>query len=555
MPEFKLSGFAIVRTRVIASCLPSSRIPFVSSYSFSGSPMLLETRQRRISHPARHNDLSRCLGCLRLVCTCVSFFALACATFSQSALLPIHPQRTPPEPALRHRVFSLSEISANSLIAHASTMAAPAPPQVELTVSESTPIRAELDKAVLVRKVGQRIHAFVEDPVYAFDRMVIPEGSEVDGHIVQLSYRSFVGRIGSYLNADFSPHRIVDVDFDTLILPNGACIPIRASVMPDAGSLLKLQSYPGQNTLTGRAKRLVRGRWHNAVSQIRPSTIWSHLKFVANSYWPYHKQKIAAGSVFVIELRDALDFGPAIVPAAEIGSMGKIPPANTVAFARLVTPLSSATDHVGGSVEAVLTRPIFSSDKKLLFPVNTELLGIVVRAEPSRRLHRNGRLHFKLNRVQLPSTASEQIEMALQGMEVPRNSNVQLDSEGATHVASHEKSRVLSTALSAGIASLSLQEDRDNGIVDPSGHTGNRALAGGSGYKLVGLALTLAIKSQPLSQWMGFWGAGRSLYLHFIARGQDLILPKDTPMEISFGEPRVRSVSESSGAASIAERQ
>lgn len=517
--------------------------------------MLSGPRQKRISHPALHNAVSRRLRCLRLAGTCVSFFALVGATFSQSAVPPIHPQKTLPEPVLRHRVFSLPEISGNSLIADAPKIAAVAPPQVELTVERGTPIRADLDEAVLVKKVGQPIEAYVADPVYAFDRVIIPKGSELDGHIVQLIRRSVFRKMASYLNADFSPHRVVRVEFDTLILPSGARLPIQADVLPDAGPVLKLESHPLQDTFSHRAERIGRSRWQAALSQVKPSTIWSRAKFIANSYWPYHKQKIAAGSVFVVELRDVVDFGSATVPAAEIGSMGQTPPLNTEAFARLVTPLSSITDRVGAPVEALLTRPIFTPEKKLLFPVNTELQGVVVRAEPARRLHRSGQLHFKLDRVQLPSSASQQVEMALEAIEVPKTSNVQLDSEGATHVASHEKSRVLSTALSVGIASFSLQEDRDHGVVDPAGHTGNRALAGGSGYKLVGLALTLAIKSQPLSQWMGFWGAGQSLYLHFIARGQDLILPKDTPMEISFGGPRVRSVSESPGAASVARRK
>jgi hypothetical protein len=485
----------------------------------------------------------------RLLGASACFLILANGAFAQNATPSIASRKTPPEPVLQHRTVSPVNISENTLFA-AATADAIAPPILELSVVKGTPIRAELDKSVLVKKVGQPVQAYVTDPVYAFDRVAIPRGSELDGHITQLIHRSAFKKMGSYLNADFSPHRVVRVDFDTLILPSGARLHIRTEVLPDSGPVLKLESHPRQDTLSRRAKEMARSRWHATISEIKPSTLWSRAKFFANSYWPYHKQKIAAGSVFVVELCGAVDFGPASVPATEMGSMGQIPPENTDAFARLVTPLSSATDRVGVPVEAVLTRPIFSPDNKLLFPVNTKLLGIVVRAEPARRLHRNGQLHFKLTRVQLPSSASQQVEMALEGMEVPKASNVQLDSEGATHVASHEKSRVLSTALSVGVASLSLQQDRDHGVVDPAGHTDNRALAGGSGYKLIGFALTLGIKSQPLSHWMGFWGAGQSVYLHFITRGQDLVLPKDTPMEISFGAPRARSISDTAQASS-----
>lgn len=503
-----------------------------------------------LSFSLRHSIISCRVFFSRLLGASACFLALATAAFSQNATPPVASQKTSPGPVLQKRMVSQTNIPQNSLIVAIPAGLAIPSVTVDLSVSPGTPIRAELTKSVLVKKVGQSVQAYVTNPVYAFDRVVIPRGSELDGRIVQLKHRSAAGKVASYLNADFSPHRFVRVDFDTLILPSGERLPLRTEVLPDPGPVLKLESHAQQDTLSRRAKEMARSRWHSAISQIKPSTLWSRAKFVANSYWPYHRQKIAAGSVFVVELRDAVDFGSVMVPATEMGAMGQTPPENTQAFARLVTPLNSATDRVGSPVEAVLTRPIFSPNKKLLFPVNTELQGIVVRAEPARHLHRNGQLHFKLTLVQLPSSTSRQVEMALEGIEVPKTSNVQLDSEGATHVASHQKSRVLSTALSVGVASLSLQEDRDHGVVDPAGHTDNRALAGGSGYKLIGFALTLGIKSQPLSHWMGFWGAGQSVYLHFITRGQDLVLPKDTPMEISFGAPRVRSVSAPAHAGS-----
>lgn len=462
------------------------------------------------------------------------------AGFSQSVVAPSAATKARQMPILGRRFLPPAELSGDSLISR-STLTRPAP-VIELSLEQGTPIRAALKKSLLVKKVGQRVQAYVTDPVYVFDRVVIPKGSEIDGHIVRVAHPPALKKIAFYLNADFSPHSAVRVNFDTLILLSGATLPVETKVLPDFGPVLKLESNPRRSTLAHRAHGMIRSRWHAAISQIKPAILWTRAKLIANSYWPYHKQQIAAGSVFVLELEQPVDFGPAKIPASEMGSMGQIPPENTDAFARLLTPLSSATNRIGSPVEAVLTRPVFSKDGKLLLPASTQLQGAVVRAEPARRLHRNGRLHFKLNRARLPFGGSQQTEMALEGMEVPRASNVQLDSEGATHVAGNQKSRVLSTALSVGIASLSMQEDRDHGVVDPSGHTGNRALAGGSGYKLIGLALTLGLKSQPLSQWMGFWGAGESVYSHFLTRGQDLVLPKDTPIEISFGQPRARSI-------------
>src|SRR5690348_1007728 len=180
----------------------------------------------------------------RLFGACACFLVFATGAFAQNATPLIASRKTPPEPVLQHRTVSPVNISENPLFAAADADAdAIAPPIVELSVAKSTPIRAELSKSVLVKKVGQSVQAYVTDPVYAFDRVVIPRGSELEGHIAQLAHRSAFKKMASYLNADFSPHRIVRVDFDTLILPSGARLPIRTEVLPDAGPVLKLESH------------------------------------------------------------------------------------------------------------------------------------------------------------------------------------------------------------------------------------------------------------------------------------------------------------------------
>jgi hypothetical protein len=61
-------------------------------------------------------------------------------------------------------------------------------------------------------------------------------------------------------------------------------------------------------------------------------------------------------------------------------------------------------------------------------------------------------------------------------------------------------------------------------------------VAGGAGgFKLVGIALGVFVHSQPLGMAMGSYGASMSVYSHFIARGRDLVFPKNTAMEIAIG--------------------
>src|ERR1035441_627713 len=63
----------------------------------------------------------------------------------------------------------------------------PAPPQtVALTVAKGSPLQVALDREVRVKKVGQTVHARVVEPIYAFDRIVVPVGSEIIGEVTKI---------------------------------------------------------------------------------------------------------------------------------------------------------------------------------------------------------------------------------------------------------------------------------------------------------------------------------------------------------------------------------
>ena len=346
------------------------------------------------------------------------------------------------------------------------------PPPLELVIDAGVPLRVMLKKSMPVKKVGQLIHAFTTEPIYSFDRVVIPKDTEVDGHISGLLSPSKMKRTAAYLNADFSPHRALQVEFDTLVLEDGTRMPLRTKVVPDVGPVIRLETNPQKNGAVHRARGLISQQWHLLISQIKPAAVWQQAKQFAWNEWPYHKQKIAAGTVFDAELEQPLEFGSVAIAAEEMGAMGQLPAVNNEAYARLATPLSSATAHLGTPVSAILTRPVFSPERKLLLPVGTELQGMVVHAEPARRMHRNGQLHFTLQRVQLPLSTPQPVEMALEGIDVAKSSHIKLNSEGDTSVAGDKESRVLRTALSVAIATSTMRTDQDHGTADQGGDPG-----------------------------------------------------------------------------------
>src|SRR5438046_1818019 len=54
---------------------------------------------------------------------------------------------------------------------------------VRMSVPSGTPIKVALDSEVRIREVGQPIHGKTTEPVYAFDKLLIPVGTPVNGKV------------------------------------------------------------------------------------------------------------------------------------------------------------------------------------------------------------------------------------------------------------------------------------------------------------------------------------------------------------------------------------
>jgi hypothetical protein len=88
-----------------------------------------------------------------------------------------------------------------------------------MIVPNGTPLQIALDKEVRVRQIGEPITGRVMQPVYIFDRLVIPVGTVATGRISAIDPIPGCTRTLSALNADFTPSRKLSVTFDELILP------------------------------------------------------------------------------------------------------------------------------------------------------------------------------------------------------------------------------------------------------------------------------------------------------------------------------------------------
>jgi hypothetical protein len=420
--------------------------------------------------------------------------------------------------------------------------------KVPLIVPKGTSIQVVIDKEVKIDKVGQSIHGRTVEPIYAFDKMVISAGAEVAGEITQLDEASNRKRTLDALNADFTPARTVGVAFDQIVLPDGKHIVVQTVVTPGSGQVIefvtaadKEQKNSVQDMAAKKAKEVkeqAKREWENGVAQVQaPGKIHRAERYLL-AQLPVHPQYIDPGTVYFAELQEALPFGEEPFTPEMAKAIGATPPDGSSVRARLNATLSSATARKGDEVEAVLSQPLFDG-KVLIYPQGSQLKGTVVQVRAARRLKREGQLRVVFHEIVPPDGIEQKIQANLEAVESGQSQDLKLDSEGGAEVQTPKK-RYLQTGIALGLAAAS---SGDDGI--------NQAEGGAGGFRVVGIVLGLAGRSQPLGMAMGAIGASRSIYTHFIARGRDAVFPKNTAMVIGIGTRTGTPGAKTEGVASV----
>lgn len=419
----------------------------------------------------------------------------------------------------------------------ASEAIAGSPRAISLEVPAGAPLPVVLDKEVRIQKEGQPIHGKIAEPVYAFDKLVVPAGSDVTGSVTRIAGVSALKRTYAALDANFSPSRDVEITFDQLVLPDGRRVQLHTQVSPASQGVLQFATAAesknqNQERKENAALKLasekvhekkqeINREWETAKTQVTAPGKVHRLKRLAIAELPYHPQYFDAGTRFNAELLDPLNFGTEELTPEKVRMVGTTPAAGSIIHALLKTPLSSATVQKGGAVEALMTEPLFTKSQ-LVLPEGTLLKGSVLQVQPARRLHRNGQLRIVFHEVAPPKSAEQNVEASLEGVEVKDDENLNLDSEGGAQ-ATTPKTRFLTAGISITIAAFSSDDFL------------NRTLDGASGFRVIGVAVGALSRSRVFAIGFGVYGAGMSVYDHFLSRGHDVVYPKDTAMAIGFG--------------------
>ncbi len=408
------------------------------------------------------------------------------------------------------------------------------PVQIPLQVATGVPLRLYLTHRLRIRR-GELVQAKVLEPIYAFDRVVVPAGSSVTGSIEAFQQGPWQQRAQSVLNGDFTPVDRPLVHFTDLILPDGSHHPFDAAASVGMKTVYSLhQAKPakkkpaasgsGNSGIWATAKQQaadqiharVNAATHGAADILHGPGRMERLEEFALGKLPYHPRWERNGTRYDAILRAPVDFGRAAVEPAYLATIGSAAPLDALAQARMISEVTSASSKNGDRIEALLDQPVFSSDRKLLLPVGTRIHGSVTKTRSATWFHRGGQLRFRFDSVDVerkwvPETQPAlKAEAQLSGAELAQQTAAKMDGEGGIQ-SSESKTRLLAPVIAGVIAAKSMDNDEERTSGSANGNAGGRTLGGASGFGLLGAVA--AQSSRTVGTVFGFYGLAWSVYL------------------------------------------
>ena len=389
-------------------------------------------------------------------------------------------------------------------------------------LGKGTSLQVEIARHYPV-KVGEPIEAHLMHPVYAAGKLVVPQNTVLQGHVIALQADTKT-RWHARLRGDFTPFHTVLVQFDKLELPSGP-IPIAAAPADNGAPVLKL-SAPGVSP----KQSFIARRWAEARANMRDRLAYftapgkgDRALQVLYHQLPYHPERIEANTAWSFELAAPLSLPKetATVPAVPSPVPGSGKNEIWAVNATLSRDLTSATAKQGDSVEALVVEPVYDKDKQLVVPQGSKLVGKVAVAKAARSFGRNGKLRFTFQQVKFPEGYNREVEGALAGAATEKTQNLSLDAEGT--ITPRSQSSVIAPLLLTMLAGRAL--DEDGNITAQTGVASN-------GFGIVGRIVGIASGSRNLAAGLGFYAAGLSFYDNFLHSGRDVVFPRDTRIEI-----------------------
>lgn len=446
----------------------------------------------------------------------------------------------------RHHLFTAALALFGTLIMNRPAVAQNSDARIDLVAPAGTPLRVALDHTVALKHVGQVVTGTVVEPLYAYDRLVLPVGTPVTGHVTELERPSRLTRLRAWSGGDFSPKRRAVLQFDS-VTRDGEAVPLQAlgrhaasnvRRFVAAGAGAEAADPPKTDGTAGRAGQEIKHKANESVAAakqqvsatiaaIRNPGRMERLKSALINQLPYHRQYLSKGTVYDAELQAPLGFGRVEpVPSAPSGTL---PAPSSLLRVRLATTLDSATSPRGSRFDAVVTDPVFSTDHRLILPEGTRLSGEVTVAKRAKWFRRNGQLRFLFESVQTPERETTLLA-SLHSVDTSADDHIAVDEEGGAR-ATNPKTRFIAPGLAA-LALAGAGDGHEHRLHGSDGNPNSQSLGGFLGFSLIGAAV--ARLSQPLGLTFALVGVARTAYSSVVAKGRDVRFPADTPVEIQL---------------------
>jgi hypothetical protein len=268
----------------------------------------------------------------------------------------------------------------------------------------------------------------------------------------------------------------------------------------------------------------------DAAEPLREPNKRQRLQEAAIKSLPYHPQYLEQGTVFDAALVESIQV-PVPVQAVDTSASAD----SKYLHLRLLTPLTSETVGAGTPIEAAVSAPYYSSDHVLLYPAGAIVEGTVTKATGAGWLKKNGELLFAFHSVRTSEGISGDMEATVAGVEIPGGGQLSVGKEGELKATTSRLSQITAPISLIGPS---------RAAVDPTVNktAWSRAGEGRKGFGLLGAGAAQASVGTAIG--FGYFGGAMKIYSAFIAKGENVSLPANTPVLLRINEkPQTQSAS------------
>lgn len=398
----------------------------------------------------------------------------------------------------------------------------------DATIPTGAPIlRVQLSAPAKV-KMGTLVRARTIGPLYDANRLIIPAGTTVLGKVVEVTPAPREKRVSAISHGDFTLLKEARIEFEELRFANGAEVPIASDPAEQSSSVVRFQSStPKHESLVRQAWASVISRKDAAMDNVTAPGKGERIKKFMWSQLPWHPQQIDAGTQYDVTLAWVPNLPPQSSPEGAGQALQKHDPDklndSAILHAQLEEDLSSKTAKEDDPVEARVTQPLLDKQGRIEVPQGAVLKGRVLRARPAKKWGKNGALRFTFNQVEFAQGSKQQVSGVPTAMDGSSNQKLKLDAEGGVEP---EKKSVL-TPLALGLLATSALLDEDADI----GHTATAS----NGFGIVTRIISISTGSKTVAGVIGMIATGRATYARYIARGHDVVFPRNSQIEVEVG--------------------